>query len=65
MGAGLLKPNVIWTGEGEAPSAVNVGNVFIGELPDEKTQRKGFACEQAHVLVELGWGWKTYSGRGE
>lgn len=63
MGAGLLKPNVIWTGEGEAPTAVNVGNVFIGELPDDKAQRAGFYHEQAHVLIGAFNGYKAYRGK--
>lgn len=59
MDAGLL---IVWAGEGDAPSAVNVGNERI-ELPDE--QREPFAHERAHVLVSLNMGWKVFIGRGE
>lgn len=60
-------PNVIWTGKGEPPSAVNVGNVYIGELPDAAAQRKGFHVEPEHValLCSTFNGYKTFHGRGE
>lgn len=59
----LTTPNVIWTGDAQAPTAVNVGNERI-ELPDDAAQRKGFAHERGHMLIALGMGWETYIGKG-
>lgn len=67
MDGELLAPNVIWTGEGEPPTAVNVGNTFIGPLPDAATQRAGFTVtsEEAALLCATFNGYKTFIGRGE
>lgn len=69
MDGELLKkdetPNCIWTAEHEAPHRVFVGNTPPIEMPDDKTQRKGFFSDRAHVLVSLGMGWKIFNVRGE
>lgn len=57
-------PNVIWRGEAEPPSAVNVGNLFIGNLPDEPAQRAGFYSEHAHVLISAMGDYKAFHGKG-
>ena len=67
MGAGLLEtPNVIWTGEGNPPSAVNVGNEFIGPLPDAAAQRKGFHVAPQHLalLCSPVNGYKAFVSKG-
>lgn len=68
MDSGLLKekPNVIWTGEGEPPSAVNVGNTFIGPLPEGAKQRKGFTVtsEECALLCATFNGYKVFVGKG-
>lgn len=68
MDGELLKqtPNVIWTGEGEPPAAVNVGNTFIGPLPGADAQRKGFAVtsEQAALLCSTFNGYKAFVSKG-
>ena len=57
-------PNVIWRGDTEPPSAVNVGNLFIDGLPDEAAQRAGFHSEHAHVLVAAMGDYKAFIGKG-
>ena len=57
-------PNVIWRGEAEPPSAVNVGNLFIGDLPDGAAQRAGFHSEHAHVLISAMGDYKAFIGKG-
>lgn len=72
MDSGLLGDEplarLIWTGAAShpPPTAVNVGNVFVGGLPDEDEQRAGFEVpsSQAALLCACFADYKPHVVRG-